>query len=98
MNKKYFKYAFLLVFAFVLLLPIIISFNNNETPVMTENPQIGMTSKEVSELLGEPNEILNTEADSLGKVRYRWWYENRGYIYFADNKVVLISFKDYMKP
>lgn len=67
-----------------------------ESVTLVKKPQVdvGMTADKITSILGEPDEILNTESDSLGDVCYRWFYEGRGYIYFADHKAWQILFND----
>ncbi|RED76020.1 hypothetical protein [Cohnella phaseoli] len=64
------------------------------TPEKKPEVKVGMTADEITSILGKPDEILNTEPDSKGEVRYRWRYEGRGYIYFADHKALQILFND----
>ncbi|MEF2244224.1 hypothetical protein [Paenibacillus sp. IITD108] len=59
---------------------------------------VGMTVEEVEKILGKADETLWTEADSLGDVRYRYFYVGKGYVYFADHVVWQVLFKDYQEP
>lgn len=67
------------------------------TKSTSQEIELGMTNLEVRNILGEPTEVLNTPADSKGEVRYRWFYINKGHLYFADNKVFIVAFKEYQK-
>lgn len=55
---------------------------------------VGLTAREVRTALGEPDAILETESDIKGDKRYRWWYKDKGYLYFAYDEVYQVAFKD----
>lgn len=55
---------------------------------------VGLTAREVQTALGEPDAILETESDIKGDKRYRWWYKDKGYLYFAYDEVYQVAFKD----
>lgn len=67
-------------------------FEEKEAVTNVKQIDIGMSDSEVKSILGEPDEVLNTEADSKGDVRFRWWYKGKGYLYFADYKVWQVLF------
>ncbi|GED72592.1 hypothetical protein BRE01_62940 [Brevibacillus reuszeri] len=64
---------------------------------ITFNDLVGYTDLEVKQFLGEPDEILKTDDETIGKDQQRWWYKNKGMLYIADGKVWQALFGEDIK-